>query len=162
MIARAKPLPAHEGAALAEAYTEHGAQIDRAAMAALAVAPRELDRVAVTAALRAIYLPWLEEGANALQELIRVGKVRLSVPSPASTTATTVLFVDGLRMDLAQELARVLSEDGLTVKLRWCWSGFPTVTATCKPLVSPVANRMRGSADCHRRPAQCVRRKAGD
>ncbi len=146
VVARAKPLPTLEGSALAEAYTEHGAQIDRAAMAALAAAPRELDRVAVTAALRAIYLPWLDGGANALQELIRVGKVRLSVPSPAHTTATTVLFVDGLRMDLAQELVRVLSEEGLTTQLRWCWSGFPTVTATCKPLVSPVANRMSGSA----------------
>ena len=146
VVAGAKPLPAHEGSALAEAYTEHGAQIDRAAMAALAAAPRELDRVAVTAALRAIYLPWLDGGANALQDLIRVGKVRLSVPSPTPTTATTVLFVDGLRMDLAQELVRVLSEEGLTTQLRWCWSGFPTVTATCKPLVSPVANRMSGSA----------------
>mgnify|MGYP001806582155 FL=1 len=146
VVAGAKPLPAHEGAALAQAYTSHGAQIDRAAMVALAAAPRELDRVAVTSALRAIYLPWLDEGAVALQELIRIGKVQLSVPSQVSSTATTLLFVDGLRMDLAQDLVRVLSEEGLRVDLQWCWSGFPTVTATCKPLVSPVANRMKGAA----------------
>ncbi|WP_095085225.1 BREX-1 system phosphatase PglZ type B [Mesorhizobium sophorae] len=145
LVADAKALPAHDGAALAEAYAEDGAQIDRAAMAALAAAPRELDRVAVTAALRVTYLPWLDDGAHALQELVRIGKVRLSVPSPA-TGATTILFVDGLRMDLAQELVRVLSEEGLAPQLRWCWSGFPTVTATCKPLVSPVAQRMSGSA----------------
>lgn len=146
VIAEAKSLPVHDGNALAEAYTAHGAAVDRAAMRALAAAPRELDRIAVTAALRVIYLPWLEDGACALQELIRVGKVKLATPIKTKTAAITVLFVDGLRMDLGEELARILSEEGLSVKLQWCWSGFPTVTATCKPLVSPVANRMSGLA----------------
>jgi len=144
IVANAMPLPSHDGAALAEAYVAEGAGIDWAAMSALAAAPRELDRVAITVALRAVYLPWLEESAVTLQELVRTGKVRFAAPGPMESTATTILFVDGFRMDLAREFVDVLEKEGLTVKLDWAWSGFPTVTATCKPLVSPVAAMLIG------------------
>ena len=56
-VAAAKPLPSHDGNALAEEYVAAGAEIDWAAMCALAAAPRELDREAISAALRAVYLP---------------------------------------------------------------------------------------------------------
>jgi hypothetical protein len=113
-------------------------------MRALASVPRDVDRNAVSIALRAIYLPWLEEGASALQELIRTGGVKLAIPEAAKPEATTILFVDGLRMDLAQDLTRLLTAEGLSVDLSWQWSGFPTVTATCKALVSPVASLLNG------------------
>lgn len=143
-VAKAKPLPAHEGTALAESYVVSGAAVDSAAMRALAAASRDVDRNAVSVALRAVYLPWLEEGANALQHLIQTGGVKLAQPEEATQGNTTILFVDGLRMDLAQELARLLGTEGLMVDLSWQWSGFPTVTATCKALVSPVASLLNG------------------
>ena len=143
-VAAAKPLPNRDGNALAEAYVAAGADADWAAICALAAAPRELDREAITAALRAVYLPWVEAGAVSLQELIRIGKVTLAAPPDAEPEATTLLFVDGLRMDLARELVRRLEAEGLKVSLDWMWSGFPTVTATCKPLVSPVASILGG------------------
>lgn len=143
-VAKAKPVPAHDGKALANAYVEEGAAVDGAAMKALAAVPRDVDRNAVSVVLRAIYLPWLEEGANALQELIRTGSVKLSKPEPAGTDAKTILFVDGLRMDLAQGLLRLLIAEGLNANLSWCWSGFPTVTATCKALASPLASLLTG------------------
>ncbi|WPZ34041.1 BREX-1 system phosphatase PglZ type B [Thalassobaculum sp. OXR-137] len=143
-IAAAETLPSHDGKALAEAYVAAGADVDWAAMRALAVAPRELDREAVAAALRAVYLPWMDQGALALQELIRVGKVKLAAPPETGHDATTILFVDGLRMDLARELVRRLEDEGVKVSLGWMWSGFPTVTATCKPMVSPVASLLSG------------------
>ena len=146
LLADAKPLPAHDGIALAEAYVAGGAATDWAAMSALASVPREVDRIAVTTALRAVYLPWVEDGANALQELVRTGKVRFSAAASLQPTASTILFVDGLRMDLARELVGLLMAEGLTVKLGWAWSGFPTVTATCKPMVSPVASLLTGPA----------------
>ncbi len=94
-------------------------------------------------ALRAVYLPWLDEGAVALQELVRQGRVRLAGPEKIDIP-DTLLFVDGLRMDLAHELARLLEAEGTKVSLTWTWSGFPTITATCKPLVSPIAAQLRG------------------
>ena len=86
----------------------------------------------------------MEAGALSLQELIRIGKVKLAAPPDAEPEATTILFVDGLRMDIARELARRLEAEGLKVSLDWMWSGFPTVTATCKPMVSPVASILGG------------------
>ncbi len=146
-VARAKPLPSHDGAALAEAYVLEGAAIDQEAMSALAAAPREVDREAVTATLRTLYLPWVEQNAVALQELVRIGKVKLpGTDTGTKPQATTILFVDGLRMDLAAALVKVLAAEGVTAKLNWCWSGFPTVTATCKPMVSPVAGKLSGPA----------------
>ena len=143
-VANAEPLPTHDGKAMADAYAVAGADADWAAMCALAAAPRELDRAATTTALRAIYLPWVEAGALALQELVRTGKVKLAAPPDAEPAATTILFVDGLRMDLARELVRRLEAEGAKVSLDWMWSGFPTVTATCKPMISPVAYMLAG------------------
>jgi hypothetical protein len=145
-VANAKSLPSHDGDALAEAYVAEGSQVDWAAMCALSAAPREIDRVAVIVALRAVYLQWLDESALALQELVRMGKVKLALPAASPPKATTILFVDGFRMDLARELARCLESEGLKVKFGWSWSGFPTVTATCKPMASPVASLLSGPA----------------
>ena len=74
--------------------------------------------MAVAAALRAIYLPWLDEGAAALQELVRNGKVKFSQPEPIDPDVTTVLFVDGLRMDIAQQLVEMLRKDGFKAGTR--------------------------------------------
>ena len=161
-VATAKPLPSHDGNALAEAYVAAGADTDWAAMCALAAAPRELDREATTAALRAVYLPWVEAGAVTLQELIRIGKVKLAAPPDAEPEATTILFVDGLRMDLARELVRRLEVEGVKVSLDWMWSGFPTVTATCKPMVSPVASMLGGPSTTSDVLPLSPRRQAGD
>lgn len=143
-VAAAKALPPHDGKALAQAYVDHGSKIDWAAMQALAAAPRQTDRDAVTVAIRAIYLPWLDAGAVALQDLLKAGKLKLASPPTAAPDATTILFVDGFRMDLARELERRLAGQGLNVALSWSWSGFPTVTATCKPMVTPVAHLLSG------------------
>jgi hypothetical protein len=145
-VAKSKPLATHDAVALAESYVESGAPVDSAAMQALAATSRDVDRNAVSVAVRAIYLPWLEEGANALQELVRTGSAKLAKPEGPKAEATTLLFVDGLRMDLAHDLLSLLSAEGLKVDLTWRWSGFPTVTATCKALVSPVANLLSGPA----------------
>ena len=48
-------------------------------------------------------------------------------------------------MDLAQRLAAQLRDARATVELKWRWAGFPTVTATCKPLACPVASRFSGN-----------------
>jgi hypothetical protein len=144
-VAKAKPLSVHDGNALAESYVEYGAAVDGAAVRALAAVPRDVDRNSVSAALRAIYLPWLEDGANALQELIRNGGTKLALPKVMKSDVSTVVFVDGLRMDLAQDLTRLLAAEGIKVDLSWQWSGFPTVTATCKALVSPVASYLSGT-----------------
>jgi hypothetical protein len=141
VVAQAVALPAHGAQALAEAYLADGWQADWAALRALDIARTGEDREAVTAALRAVYLPWLDAGAMALQKLAGDGEVRFALPSkpPAPPARAALLFVDGLRMDLAQQLGALLRAQGARVQVSCVWSGFPTVTATCKGLASPAA-----------------------
>jgi hypothetical protein len=140
--ASAKALPTDSAMALAEAYAVDGALVDGAALEALAAAPAKDDRSVVSTALRAVYLPWLEAGAAGLQALAKRGA--LPPAAPASTDADAVVFVDGLRMDLGLRLAKLLKGRGAVVQCRWRWTGFPTVTATCKPFASPAAGQFRG------------------
>jgi hypothetical protein len=150
-IASAPALPVANAESLAEAYAAVGWRVDWAAISAItAVAPAghggavdaAENRAAVIAALRAIYAPRLHRDAEALQGLLRTG-----VPKPmAAAPADAVLFVDGLRMDLAHCLLTLLREGGAEAELSWRWAGFPTVTATCKPLASPAATRFSGAA----------------
>lgn len=150
-LATTPPLPVADAEGLAAAYTAEGWQADWAALAALAAtAPTgngaalhaAENRAAVTAALRAVYAPRMHRDAEALQTMLRDGVHRSSPPAPADI----VLFVDGLRMDLAQRLAAMVREQGATADVSWRWAGFPTVTATCKPLASPAASRFKGAA----------------
>jgi hypothetical protein len=106
-----------------------------------AIATLQEDRDAVVAALRALYAPRLEREALELQALLPVGPP----PSQKPEDADTVLFIDGLRMDVAHRLAGLLNDKGAEVTLKWRWTGFPSVTATCKPLASPAASRLRGA-----------------
>ena len=107
MVARAAPLPAHNAEAMAAAYATEGWKIDAAALAALDLVRTGDDRAAVVAAVRAVYLPWLDAGASALQALVVAGKVKLAQPAKPATppSGAVLLFVDGLRVALAQRLA---------------------------------------------------------
>ncbi len=150
-LADTPSLPAQDEQALAEAYAAQGWEGDDAALRALeAAAPRDdsgaiatlpEDRKAVVAALRALYAPRLEREAIALQALLSGGVP----PSPCPTAIDAVLFIDGLRMDLAHRLAALLCAEGAAVDVSWRWTGFPSVTATCKPLASPAAARLHGA-----------------
>ena len=135
-------MPLHDAKALGDAYAKTGWRIDDAALAALAAASRLEDRAAVAAALRAIYLPWLNDTAIALQGLATSIDFTKRPPPPEEAA---ILFVDGLRMDLAQRLHALLAGDGAKATIGWQWSGFPTVTATCKPFASPVARDFSGT-----------------
>ena len=56
------------------------------------------------------------------------------------------LFADGLRFDVAQHLVSRLQASGRAVEASIRWAGLPTVTATAKPAVSPVAAHIDGKA----------------
>jgi hypothetical protein len=141
VVAGASALPANDATTLAEAYATEGWKIDGAAIRALDIARTGENRDAVIAALRAVYLPWLDAGADSLQTLAAQGKVPFARPAtpPKPPASAVLIFVDGMRMDVAHRLADVLFANGAKAELHWQWSGFPTVTATCKPLVSPAA-----------------------
>ncbi|MYZ53679.1 BREX-1 system phosphatase PglZ type B [Malikia spinosa] len=134
---------------LASSYQHTGWQVDEAALQALACVHSKSDLDAVSAALRAMYLPWLEEAARRLQEAVKsVGGLTSSPVQDAdgSLDGTCTVFVDGLRYDVAKRLERRLSSLG-TTSLSARWTSMPSVTASGKAWCSPVAGYIAGSPD---------------
>jgi hypothetical protein len=134
--------------ALAYDYATRGWQADRSVWQALAAARSSAATQAVTAAIRAIYLPWLEKFASLAQSL--AATYPTTGPQHCRTlpveTGTVYLFADGLRLDLARSLETRLRTAGLAseITLTWDWSALPTVTATAKPAWQPLAAKLGG------------------
>lgn len=136
----------HDWAALAQGYLERGGSIDTAARRAFDAVRDPGDLDAVTAAVRAVYLPWLRGLAEQVQGWVgsypAAGPASAPLYEPAA--GTCLVFVDGLRCDLGLELQRLLTAQGVDVRLETRWSALPTVTATAKPAWRPVADGLVG------------------
>ncbi len=132
---------------VAAAYLERGWQADAAAWEALAAAPTA-DEARVAEAVRHLLEPWLEDSARAFQAALE----RAPLPGRGGETIVEagddvcILFADGLRYDLGQRLAERLDSRGCRVNIGRRWAGLPTVTATAKPAVTPVAGEVVGEA----------------
>lgn len=141
-----RPLAASSAGELGELYTQAGYEADAAAMAALACCAGVEHEEPICAAVRSLYLPWLEDSARNLQRLQKTHpealKPRLSLVEAVDGRA--ILFADGLRYDIAQGLAGQFRSHGLRVEVAWDWAAFPGVTPTAKPYVSPVAHLLKG------------------
>jgi hypothetical protein len=116
------------------------------------VTKKDQDTKAVSAAIRAFYLPWLEKFANRLQKLCKsegypAGKLLDVRSNPSYEEGDFVLFVDGLRFDNAKNLSNILTDYGLEVKEEPIWSAIPSITETGKPAVSPVREKFSGTVD---------------
>lgn len=134
--------------AQAEHYRDEAWQVDAEALLALAQVQTKADQEAVSAALRAVYLPWLDAFSTAFQKAVaeRGGLNPGGVPSVSDSAGTCVVFVDGLRFDVAQMLSSRLAPLG-RVTLKSSWTSLPSVTASGKAWVSPVASLIAGKPD---------------
>ena len=136
---------------MAGAYQQRAWLADAAVWQALACVERKNDVAAVSAAVRAIYRPWVEAAAERLQGLVAkhgfpghvAGKAKPVKPGKGEC----VFFADGLRFDVGQVLREDLEAYGLEVAVSSRWQGLPSVTGTCKPVVSPIADQVTGKAD---------------
>ncbi|MBK7780575.1 MAG: BREX-1 system phosphatase PglZ type B [Ardenticatenia bacterium] len=135
-------------AAMATAYVAEGWRADAAALDALAVVAKAPDIAAVIGVVRAVYMPWLEAGANRFQERLRI-QLAEAHTYPTQDLAqlppgTCILFADGLRLDVSKRLHAALEASGLLVEDSWRWAPLPPVTPTAKPVASPVAHLVSG------------------
>lgn len=135
---------------LAVSYQESGWKVDQAAMQALAAVNSKADTDAIGAVLRAIYVPWLEDSAHRLQELVKAeGGLTQSTRSKgvsaeaAPLDGVCTVFVDGLRYDVAMQLKDRLAALG-KVTASATWTSMPSVTASGKAWASPVAQWISG------------------
>ncbi len=131
---------------MAQLYSEAGYLADDAALRALAAPGNAAERQAVRSAVRALYLPWLEQAAERLQKLVAIKPLPglSNQPSIAADRGACILFADGLRFDLGRRLADKLDDRGLKTTFNHRWSALPCVTATAKPAVSPIASQFIG------------------
>ena len=139
---------------LVAGYRSHGWRVDDGVIQALAQVDSPADFEAVTTAIRSVYLPWVEESARYLQKLVDgtsyPGGTCLTVKETPFSPGDCVLFVDGLRFDAGKRLVEYLDACGLEVSEESTWTALPSVTATGKPAVTPVRDRIRdvdGSPD---------------
>ena len=132
--------------AYAAFYSSAGWRVDAAALATLAACGSPEQHAAVLGIVRAVYLPWLDGTARHLQQLIRDNGQAVSKRAQPIETAAgrLVVFADGLRMDVAQQLAQQLAMAGIESTQDWEWSSIPSVTATAKPAASPIASAVKG------------------
>ena len=137
-------------AQLAVSYQESGWKVDQAAMHALAAVNSKADTDAIGSALRAIYVPWLEDSAHRLQELVKAeGGLNTAAGAKGAHAADAPLdgvctvFVDGLRYDVAMQLKAQLAGLG-KVTSSAMWTSMPSVTASGKAWASPVAQWVSG------------------
>lgn len=128
----------------AKRYAESGWRVDAAARAAIAIAQQAELEKPIYVVLEALYRRWLEKQAEGFQGLVRQGGYpQWSLPEVQD--GTVVLFVDGLRLDLARELETVLSaSNGLNVVLEPGFTSIPSVTSSGKVWVSPAAKLAEG------------------
>lgn len=131
--------PAGDVDKLVAMYGITGWKADEAFLAALVAARSPNDRETVAGAAVALYRPWLEAHAHALQKAIGpLPNASTYVPGPQASTEDGIatVFVDGLRLDLGHRLAERLGS--VSVEVDTTLAALPTVTDTAKPGLTPV------------------------
>ena len=144
----AAPLTGDSPDAIASGYVKSGYRADDAVLRALASVKSEDDLAAVQAGVRTLYLGWLDDTARNFQAAAK----KWPLPSSdvlkdqmvAAEPGECLLFVDGLRFDVAQRLLARGHERQLDATEGYRWAALPSVTATAKPAVTPAAMMVLG------------------
>jgi hypothetical protein len=143
----AKPMKGATVDDLASRYRDEAWRTDDAVLRALEHVESGREVSAVKAAIQAMYVPWLSDAARELQSLVTAqGYPMVSKWSPNAKdhAGECIMFVDGLRFDMAKRLVSRLQQLGFETAENPHWSALPSVTSTAKPAVSPVAAAICG------------------
>ena len=131
--------------ALRQGYQSVGWKVDREAWRALSALPyNPAAQKTAQALVRLVYQPWLEKLATDAQKALAAAPAPSTTPDHLPQAGRALLFVDGLRLDLAQDLAERLKASGAQVDVTTRWAPLPTVTATAKYAWSPLAGLLEG------------------
>jgi hypothetical protein len=154
-----KPLVGTSLDEISSKYHQHGWQADEAVLKALEMTTINADVDVVSQVIQTLYLPWLEESARKVQELVQIEGYPMRdkwIPDISDHQNECLLFVDGLRLDMAKRLIRVLNQGGFQIAASPQFSALPSVTASAKPAVSPVAGLICGTElDQEFQPSVC-------
>ena len=143
----AEPLKGSTPNDLAQSYVDKGYNTDSAVLQALALCKAAQDLEAVSSAVRSLYSDWVNMSSGRLQAMVSKYPLPCADNMEKIVTAQPgqcLLFVDGLRFDIGMRLAERAENRGLQIVKGWRWAALPTVTATAKPAVSPIACDLSG------------------
>ncbi len=127
--------------AIAEWYSSAGWRADMAVLAALKEVVRQIDVAAVETAVAAVYKPWADACARSFQMAVGPmanAETYVAAPPAAPRAGDVVLFVDGLRLDVAHLLNDRLAFAGYHTDLSAVLAALPTITQTSKPALVPI------------------------
>lgn len=136
---------------IVEAYKSGGSRADAAVLDSISCLKKSNDSDAVTAAVHALYGTWLDDTCRNFQKVVAdelKANPKLQLESTNANPGECLLFVDGLRYDIGSRLVERLKRESFTPEIDWRISPFPTVTATAKTAVSPVAGKLQGKQNC--------------
>lgn len=119
-------------------YTSVGFTVDQTMRKALAAVKSVKDKSLVTSLIQLFYTPWLESLATKFQKLAEADPSIFTKQFPEESE-TVVVFVDAFRYEVAEEFSRHLTDQQYKVTMEAGWTAIPSLTATSKPKVSPVA-----------------------
>lgn len=120
---------------LEKRYSEHLWQADGLVLQLLGKIDSVEDLKLFGGILEQLYLPWMDASARYLQKKGVYSVSGKAVNADYLDSAEVVLFVDGLRFDCAKRLSELLSVDDWQTDESVRWTGLPTITATCKPIL---------------------------
>jgi hypothetical protein len=144
----ATPLGGETPDHMARAYIGGAYRADDAVLRAMAGVKSADDQEAVRDAVRAVYMGWLDDSARNFQ----AAAARSPLPQSSelkdglvtAEPGECLLFVDGLRFDVARRLLGGAHERQLAATEGYRWSPVPSVTPTAKPAVTPAAGMVLG------------------
>jgi hypothetical protein len=147
-----EPFGGFEAQDMAKRYAESLWQADGMAIQAYAAVQHATDQDTVEAVLQSAYLSWLKGLNELFQDLVKERGYPRNVAaheeqSEYGKEGECWLFVDGLRLDVAYRLQEHLGQSGLGTTMSTRWTALPSVTATGKVAVSPVAHLATGVAE---------------
>ena len=133
--------------AIQEYYITGGYTVDQNMRKALAAVKLKEEKAVVKSIIQLLYRPWLENITNKFQKLVEKDAGIFTKQTATAESEAYVLFVDAFRYEMAQEFCTRLEQQKLNVFLQAGWSAIPSVTATAKPNVSPIATAISTESD---------------
>lgn len=143
-----KALTAGQISDLLKEYSEKGWMADDAVLRLLHHAADSEHLPLIKQLIRTLYADWLMDGSQYLQDQVEIegypGATVDTVNTPQYVNGDCVIFVDGLRYDIGIRLKQEILKRKLQVDSQIQWAALPSLTATGKPAVSPVAGLICG------------------
>lgn len=128
---------------LTKYYKEEGHLIDQSLRNIALSGSSKEHKEMLTAMAKLFYEPWLQKLTLKFQELIKENLNEIVAFNAVKVIeeARFILFVDAFRYDLAIDFCNQLSNN-FEIKLEQSWAALPSLTATSKPSVSPIASEL--------------------